>query len=101
MTHKVVWREAAGADLEALYDWIADCADPGIALRFTLRIEAACERLINFPRRGTPRDDLYPGLRSMPFERAVTIFYLVDNDEVQIVRILHAGRDVTSAFGNS
>jgi toxin ParE1/3/4 len=98
VTHKVIWREAASADLDALYDWIANLGEPEIALRFTLRIEAACERLTDFPHRGTPREDINPGLRSIPFERTVTIFYLVEKTEVQIVHVLHGARDIVGAF---
>jgi toxin ParE1/3/4 len=98
VTHKVVWREPATADLEAIYDWIADAADPETALRFVTRIEAACEKLADFPRRGRLRADILPGLRSIPFARTVTVFYIVDAGEVRIVHIFHARRDAEAAF---
>jgi len=54
--------------------------------------------LDQFPNRGTPHDDVRPGLRSIPLRGAVTIFYAVKADEVQIVRVIHARRDLAAAF---
>lgn len=95
MAAKVRHEEAADADLDAIYRWIADRADPDTALRFVRRIRAACEQLADFPNRGTPHDDLVAGLRSIPFERRATIAYLVQGNEVRVARILYAGRDLT------
>lgn len=98
MRHRIVWREPASADLDAIYDWIADGADPEIALRFVTRIEAACERLADFPLSGRSRNDIGPGLRSIPFARTVTVFYTADGETVSIVRVVHARRDTAAAF---
>jgi toxin ParE1/3/4 len=96
--HRVVWREQADADLDALYDWIAEQADPDVAHRHLLQIVEAVERLTDFPNRGRPRDGIRSGLRSIPFERSVTIFYHVVGDDVQVLRVIHARRDVAAAF---
>ena len=50
--HAVVWRPNARADLLALYDWIAERADPDTAFDYTSRIEAHAEKLAEFPERG-------------------------------------------------
>lgn len=56
MKHRaVVWRPRARADLLALYDWIAERADPDTAFAYTSGIEAHANRLATFPERGTPR----------------------------------------------
>lgn len=68
-------------------------------MRYVLRIRNACEKLADFPNRGTPHDALLAGLRSVPFERRVTIAYFVQGEEVIIARILYAGRDLTREFG--
>jgi len=98
---RVTYREAADADLDAIYHWIADRADPETALQFGDRITSTCERLSYFPRRGTPRDEIMPGLRSIPFEHQATIFYLVGEEEVEIVHIRYRGRDVARAFAGT
>ncbi|MDA9498953.1 plasmid stabilization protein [Bradyrhizobium sp. CCBAU 11357] len=56
------------------------------------RIEKACMALATFPKRGTGRDDLLPGLRTVGFERRVTIAFRVLKSEVEIVTIAYAGR---------
>jgi len=52
--------------------------------------------LATFPERGTIRDDLAPGLRTMGFERRVTIAFRVLDQVVEIVAIAYAGRDFES-----
>lgn len=94
MLHKVGYSPAAKRDLEELYDFIAERASPEIALAYLLRIEARCLDLARFPERGTRRDDLEPGLRTMGFERRVTIAFHVDATSVTIDRVLYGGRDL-------
>ena len=95
--YAVVWRPAARADLIALYDWIAERADPATAFDYTHRIEAHAAKLAEFPERGTPRDDLVHGMRTTPYRRRTVIAYRVTADEVEILRLVHAGRDWGSA----
>ena len=101
MAAEVVYLPSAGADLASIYDWLSDLSDPGHAFAYVDRIQTACEGLAGLPGRGTPHDDLEPGLRSIPFERRATIYYRVAEDRVEIVRILHAGRDAEREFGAS
>jgi toxin ParE1/3/4 len=89
----VVWRPAARADLFALYDWIADHADPDTAFAYTGRIEAHAVKLAEFPERGTPRDDLVPGMRTIPYRRRTIIAYRVTGGDVEILRLIHAGQN--------
>jgi toxin ParE1/3/4 len=49
------------------------------------------------PRGGVPRPTLWPGLRSIAFQRYV-IFYTTDGDEVRIERILHGARDIPTVL---
>ena len=51
-----------------------------------------------FPERGTRRDDIRPGLRTMGFERRATIVFQVRKSEVVIVRVLYGGRNFESAL---
>ena len=52
--------------------------------------------LATLPRRGTRRDDIVPGLRTIGFERRVTIAFRVLANVVEIVTIAYAGRDFES-----
>lgn len=94
----VVWRSAARDDLLALYDWIADRADPETAFAYAARIEELAERLAEFPHRGTPRDDLVPGMRTVPYRRRVTVAYQVLENCVEVLRLVQSGQDWEQLF---
>jgi toxin ParE1/3/4 len=51
-----------------------------------------------FPERGTRRDDLAPGVRTIGFERRVTIAFRVLEDAVEILAVAYAGRDFEVDF---
>ncbi len=96
MALKVYFRPHAEADLLALYEYIAGKAGETIAGNYINRIEAACLALANFPERGTRRDDILPGLRTVGFERRVTIAFRVLKTRVEIVTVAYGGRDFES-----
>lgn len=98
MALDLVYLHGADADLDLIYHWLAPRSGAAIALAYVGRIEAACQRLTDFPRRGSPHEELEPGLRSIPFERRATIYYRVTDSAVEIVHILHAGRDADREF---
>jgi toxin ParE1/3/4 len=97
---KVIFRPQAEADLLALYYYIAEASGLGIAGDYIDRIEIACLSLATFPNRGTKRDDLSPGLRTIAFERRVTIAYRVLKTRVEIVTVAYGGRDFESDLRN-
>lgn len=71
-----------------------------IADTFIERIRERCFRIGDIPRQGKPRDDLYQGLRTIPFERSAVIAYLIDGDMVRITNIFYGGRDFEALFGS-
>ena len=79
-------------DLLALSDWLTDRAGPQVADEYTDKIESYIERLRVYPYRGNPRDDVEPGLRTIPYRRRTTIVYRVIDDRVEVVRVSHAGK---------
>lgn len=98
MAVRIAYANSAQDDLDSIYDWVDEAADPHIALRYVERIQAACGKLALFPKRGTLRDEFGAGLRSVAFERSATIFYRIEGDVVRIVHVLHRGRDLGRAF---
>jgi toxin ParE1/3/4 len=98
VTHSIILRPAAVEDLAAIYDWIVDRADYATATAYRDRVLAACARLADFPNRGSARDDVRQGLRTIAFERRAVIVYVVKEGEVRIARVLHHGRDLSRAF---
>ena len=93
VTHKIVFRPQAEADLFALYRYIATASGAKRAESYITRIEHTCMALTNFPERGTRRDDLAPGIRTIGFEQRVTIAFRVLDHVVEIVAIAYAGRN--------
>ncbi len=94
MTWTVIISESAEADLLAIYRYISDRAGEDTALRFVDRIEDYCLGFATVPERGTRRDDLRPGLRTVGFRRRATILFEVDTRVHQVVihGIYYAGR---------
>jgi toxin ParE1/3/4 len=90
---KVTFRPEAETDLIGLYEYIAEVAGTKIAGGYIDRIEAACMALAEFPKRGTRRDDIQPGLRTIAFERRATIAYRVLKTRVEIVTVAYGGRN--------
>jgi len=54
------------------------------ARNYTDRIVATCRNLVTFPERGTPRDDLRPGLRTTTYRRRATIAFHITATQVVI-----------------
>jgi len=98
MRYKVSFRPEAEADLFALYHYISDRSGPMRAGDYITRIETACMALATFPERGTKRDDLEPGVRTVPFERSAVIAYKVESDQVRIGNIFYGGRNFEALY---
>jgi toxin ParE1/3/4 len=100
MSHPVVFAPEVEAQLVALYRYIRQEASADIAERFTTAIIHHCEGLETFPHRGTPRDDIRPGLRTVSFRRRVTIAYAVATDQVSILGIYYGGQEFTVGWAD-
>ena len=97
MKRELVFRPRARTDLRDLYDYINEDS-PASAARYVERIEAYCRNLLDFPERGTRRDDLRPGIRIIRFRRNASIAFFVFDDRVEIARILYGGREMGHAL---
>jgi plasmid stabilization system protein ParE len=98
MAHLVLFAPEAEAQLTELYRYIAAAASPEIAARYTDEIVAFCEGLRTFPIRGTRRDDVRPGLRTIGYKRRVVIAFEVDAERVNIIGVFYGGQDYESAL---
>jgi toxin ParE1/3/4 len=94
VAHSVLFAPEARDDLSELYLFIAERAGDARAMAYLERIEAYCGAFADFPERGTKRDDLFPGLRIVGFERRISIAFHVAGDTVTFLRILYGGRDL-------
>ena len=98
MTYHVVFSPEAESQLVALYFHIAEAASPEIAAKYTEAIVKECESLRTLPRRGTRRDSIRAGLRTVGFRRRVTIAFEVTEDVVTILGVFYGGQDIEKAF---
>lgn len=99
MARKVTYANVARDDFAAIYDWVNERAGKAAAARYVGRLQDFCENLDIASERGTLRPDILPGLRTLGFERRVTIAFVVDDDTVRILRLFAAGKDWESDFG--
>ncbi|TJV21146.1 MAG: type II toxin-antitoxin system RelE/ParE family toxin [Mesorhizobium sp.] len=91
---EIEYGENARNDLAEIFRHIVDAGGSvEVALKFTLRIEDRCQNIGNAPRSGRSRDDILPGLRTVPFEHSAVIAYIVHDNFVRIVNIFYGGRD--------
>ena len=97
-TFEVVLSPEAQADLEDIYDWIAERASPAVALGYVERIEEHLRGFVHAAERGHYRDDIRPGLRITGFERRVTIAFTLEGNRAVILRLAYGGRDWEGAL---
>jgi toxin ParE1/3/4 len=97
---KVIFAPEAKDDLFALYAYIAEHSGHQRAMNYISRIEGYCLGFDLASERGAKRDDLLPGLRTIGFERRVTIAFHVEPTTVTINRVLYGGRDLGRVFGD-
>ena len=98
MIHAVHFTTEAQQQLDELETHIARLGSPTVAARYVDSIVDHCENLQTFPHRGTRRDDLRPGLRTLGFRRRVTILFEVTDDTVNIIGVYYGGQDYEAAL---
>ena len=88
----------AEQDLSGIWDYIAedsiDAAD-----RVLLAIENAVQRLANRPGIGHLREDLADQRHRFWLVYSYLIVYRIGTQPLQVIRVLHAARDVQSILG--
>ncbi|MBC8131294.1 MAG: type II toxin-antitoxin system RelE/ParE family toxin [Rhizobiaceae bacterium] len=83
----------AEADLAHIYRLVRKgSASNHTARNYTARIMTFLAGFDTFPERGSIRDAIRPGLRIVGFERRVSVAFVVEADEVVILRLLYAGQ---------
>jgi toxin ParE1/3/4 len=95
---RVIFTPLAERQIDRLHAYITEHASESRADAYIARIVTFCTGLETFPLRGQKRDDLLPGLRTVGFERRVTIAFVVNSDTVLIEGIFYGGQDFEAAF---
>ena len=93
MPYRIVFTPEARDQLDQLHAYISAASDVEIASRFVNGIIDHVATLNEFPKRGTARDDIFSGLRTLSWRRRVTIAFVVEQVDVVVIGIFYGGRD--------
>ncbi|AYG70262.1 type II toxin-antitoxin system RelE/ParE family toxin (plasmid) [Rhizobium sp. CCGE531] len=72
-----------------------DKAGPLMAWNYVVGIRQFIAELSTFPKRGTVRDGLIPGLRIIGYRRSVSIAFVVEDAHVLVLGVFYGGQDIT------
>lgn len=92
MIPEVIFSPVAEADLDEIEQYLAKRFSRRNAQKYVQRIVAYCRSLALAPYRGTRRDDVRPGSRTVGFEGRITILFQVLPGKVVIFGVLYGGR---------
>lgn len=105
MSKPIRLRTPAQADVDAAIEHYEAAGGPQLAQRFIDDFEATLNFLRQHPASGSPRwsyELRMPGLRHSPFSRfPFLVIYLTRAEEVDVLRIAHAHRDIPSLLIDS
>jgi len=92
--------EAAAADLDTIWLYVAEQGGVDAADRLIDAIMAGIRLLADHPGMGRSRGDLAPGLRGLPTPdyRDYLIFYRRARGYIDIVRVLHGSQNLPNLF---
>lgn len=89
---RIIRSDGAEKDLDGIWDYIAQ-DNPAKADEWLRLLNRKIEMLAESPHMGRERSEFLPGLRSFAVGNYV-IFYRVMESGIEIVRLLHGGRDL-------
>ena len=97
---KLSVQEAAERDVLCQFEWYAERGLTDVARRFRLAVKSGVDELLASPQAGAPKSVAnieLEGLRtwSVQFDE-FRIYYLVRDDLIKVLRILHGRRDIAS-----
>ncbi len=92
---RVIWSPKAKRDLGDVWHYYARVASEEIADKLLREIDQAAKALSDRAFMSRARDEIMSGLRSV-LVHPYSIFYRVNDDTVEVVRVLHERRDFAS-----
>ena len=97
MTRSFVISTIANRDIEAIADYLAENQGFETSDRFIKGMTDRLTQLTQFPQMGRSRDEIFPGVRSLLYEKYL-IFYTVTDKVVEISRVANGRQDLTQLF---
>ena len=93
---KLIISQQAIEDLSDIWSYIA-LDNPRAADSFVEELHESCKSLAKMPEMGRPRNELLPGIRSIP-HKGYIIFYRKDEEKLAVIRVLNGCMDIDSMF---
>jgi toxin ParE1/3/4 len=97
MTAQFRFTEPAIQDIEQIAGYIARQSGLDQADRFLNKLDAKFVKIAQFPNLGRQRDEILPGLRSLPMDNYL-ILYMAIGQDVEIFRVVSGYRDLSALF---
>lgn len=103
MIEPVTQRPRARLDLLEQFVYLGEEASVEVAERYFAAVEETCARLVTHPKSGAPYDsgiERLAGLRRVSVKgfKNYLLFYLPRTGGIDVVRVLHAARDIPGIF---
>ena len=95
----IVWAPEAEADLAEIWNYYLEVAGSKAADARVRAIGDACRMLKEHPLAGRSRDVIRSGLRSA-LASPYVLFYRVEGNTVQLIRIIDGRRDIEDIFAD-
>jgi toxin ParE1/3/4 len=95
----VIWSPEARTDLSEIWDYYVAVAGRHTADEVVRSFIEVCTVLEEHPFAGRARNEVRSGLRSMA-ARPYVVFYRVNDDVAEIVRVLDGRRDLDEVFAH-
>lgn len=99
-SHQVRFADEALDDLGRIFTELLPVAGERAARDFVARLQAACLGLATFPKRGTVRQHVRPGLRNIGYRRQASIAFVVTEAEVLILRVFRRGANTEAQLAD-
>ena len=102
MAYEIYKRPQAVRDIEECFVYIAE-ENLDIGVYFLAAVEESIERLADLPQLGTKRDfqnKRFENIRMWQVKKyeKYLIFYEISENRIEIIRVLHASRDLDDVF---
>ena len=92
-----IWSPEALDDIDRLWDYYAQIAGRATADKIVREIAKVVKTIDDFPLAGRARDEVRGGLRSLTATPQI-VFYRLNNDRPEIVRVLDGRQDIGDLF---
>ena len=101
MTRRIIRRAQATADFFEAAAYLEAAGGRTLSHDFSHALQSALARIAEFPMIGMKADLGPDGLRVWPVRRfSYLVFYIPHADRIDVLRILHAARDVPREFAS-